>query len=44
VTIDWETHLYRVRREIRSEKISIIIKGLRLAMPSGFRENKFSEF
>ena len=27
VTIDWETHLYRVRREIRSEKISIIIKG-----------------
>ena len=24
VTIDWETHLYRVRREIRSEKISII--------------------
>jgi glycosyltransferase involved in cell wall biosynthesis len=25
VTIDWETHLYRVRREIRSEKISIII-------------------
>jgi GT2 family glycosyltransferase len=27
VTIDWETHLYRVRREIRSEKISIIING-----------------
>ena len=27
VTIDWETHLYRVRRELRSEKISIIIKG-----------------
>ena len=27
VTIDWETHLYRVRREICSEKISIIIKG-----------------
>ena len=27
VTIDWETHLYRVRREIGSEKISIIIKG-----------------
>jgi glycosyltransferase involved in cell wall biosynthesis len=27
VTIDWETHLYRVRRELRSEKISIIING-----------------
>ena len=27
VTIDWETHLYRVRREIRSEKISIITNG-----------------
>jgi GT2 family glycosyltransferase len=27
VTIDWETHLYRVRRELPSEKISIIIKG-----------------
>jgi len=27
VTIDWETHLYRVRRKIRSEKISLIIKG-----------------
>jgi O-antigen biosynthesis protein len=27
VTIDWETHLYRVRREIPSEKISIIING-----------------
>jgi len=27
VTIDWETHLYRVRREIGSEKISIIING-----------------
>jgi glycosyltransferase involved in cell wall biosynthesis len=27
VTIDWETHLYRVRPELRSEKISIIIKG-----------------
>jgi glycosyltransferase involved in cell wall biosynthesis len=27
VTIDWETHLYRVRREIRSEKISIISNG-----------------
>jgi hypothetical protein len=27
VTIDWETHLYRVRREIRSEKISIVING-----------------
>jgi O-antigen biosynthesis protein len=27
VTIDWGTHLYRVRREIRSEKISIIING-----------------
>jgi glycosyltransferase involved in cell wall biosynthesis len=27
VTIDWETHLYCVRREIRSEKISIIING-----------------
>jgi len=25
VTIDWETHLYRVRRELPSEKISIII-------------------
>jgi glycosyltransferase involved in cell wall biosynthesis len=25
VTIDWETHLYRVRREVPSEKISIII-------------------
>ena len=27
VTIDWETHLYRVRRELPSEKISIIING-----------------
>jgi glycosyltransferase involved in cell wall biosynthesis len=27
VTIDWETHLYRVRREICPEKISIIING-----------------
>jgi O-antigen biosynthesis protein len=27
VTIDWETHLYHVRREIRSEKISIVING-----------------
>ena len=27
VTIDWETHLYRVRRELPSEQISIIIKG-----------------
>lgn len=29
VTIDWETHLYRVRREIRLEKVSIIINGAR---------------
>ena len=27
VTIDWETHLYRVRRELPSKKISIIING-----------------
>lgn len=27
VTIDWETHLYRVRRELPSEQISIIING-----------------
>ena len=27
VTIDWETHLYRVRRQITAEKISIIING-----------------
>jgi glycosyltransferase involved in cell wall biosynthesis len=27
VTIDWETHLYRVRREAGAEKISIIING-----------------
>src|SRR5437868_10046470 len=27
VTIDWETHLYRVRRQIAAEKISIIING-----------------
>ena len=27
VTIDWETHLYRVRRELPSGKISIIING-----------------
>lgn len=29
VTIDWETHLYRVRREIRPEKFSIIFNGAR---------------
>jgi GT2 family glycosyltransferase len=28
VTIDWETHLYRVRREPPSEKIAIIINGV----------------
>src|SRR5437763_11255927 len=27
VAIDWETHLYRVRYEVRPEKISIVIKG-----------------
>ncbi|PYL91890.1 MAG: hypothetical protein DMF16_01200 [Verrucomicrobia bacterium] len=27
VTIDWETHLYRVRRELPSDQISIIING-----------------
>jgi len=27
VTIDWETHLYRVRRQITAEKILIIING-----------------
>ncbi len=27
VAIDWETHLYRVRYQIRPEKISIVIKG-----------------
>src|SRR5438270_946950 len=34
VTVDWETHLYRIRREIRSEKISIIINGA-AAHPAG---------
>jgi GT2 family glycosyltransferase len=37
VTIDWETHLYRVRREIRSEKISIIIKGAAARDPERIR-------
>ncbi|HKS31577.1 MAG TPA: glycosyltransferase, partial [Chthoniobacterales bacterium] len=27
VTIDWETHLFRVRREVSPEKISIVING-----------------
>ena len=27
VTIDWETHLYRVRRELPAKKISVIING-----------------
>ncbi|PYI74865.1 MAG: hypothetical protein DMF04_11755, partial [Verrucomicrobia bacterium] len=27
VAIDWETHLYRVRCQIRSEKVSIVING-----------------
>ena len=27
VTIDWETHLYRVRREARAAKISVIFNG-----------------
>src|SRR5437762_10200744 len=31
VTIDWETHLYRVRREAGAEKISIIINGAEAA-------------
>ena len=37
VTIDWETHLYRVRWELPSKRKSLSLsKGLRLAMPSGF--------
>src|SRR5436309_1983160 len=31
VTIDWETHLYRVRREASAAKISIIINGAEAA-------------
>jgi GT2 family glycosyltransferase len=31
VTIDWETHLYRVRREAGAAKISIIINGAEAA-------------
>jgi O-antigen biosynthesis protein len=37
VTIDWETHLYRVRREDGAARISIIINGAEVADRDGIR-------
>jgi O-antigen biosynthesis protein len=37
VTIDWETHLYRVRREDGAGRISIIINGAEVADRDGIR-------